>query len=216
MNSTKTLSAVEGLQNGNTTNEVIVQTVQLDLNMNEEKLCSEIHNSTSMVPTFFLDISTSTWSKAAARKMGIASLRSTTNLKESSAWKNLNSMEENIFITILTPEAIILHMIKDITNQYNYKSIVVIYDHTFSKTFELFYLSVSPTSLIQISEDAFRDYKIKNLKVRAIFWNSPTEQKVDSTFQELRQYGYSMTFFVIGSTKMLNQVLHHVSLVSYQ
>lgn len=68
--------------------------------------------------------------------MGIASLHSTSVSKsnrDKTGWRNLNEIEKSFLISVLTPEATIMHMIKDISTQFNYKSIVIIYDHTFSK-----------------------------------------------------------------------------------
>lgn len=74
--------------------------------------------------------------KQLARKMGIPSLRSTNIAKaqlDNSGWRNLNEIEKNLLVSVLLPEAVIIHMIKDIVEQFGYKSIVIIYDHTFGK-----------------------------------------------------------------------------------
>lgn len=55
---------------------------------------------------------------------------------------------------------------------------------------------------------------IKSVRIKSIYWNGPGEEEIEATFENLRRYGYSMTFFVLGSTSMLNQVLVHVSLCS--
>ncbi len=68
--------------------------------------------------------------------MGVASLHTTSvskSYRDKTGWRNLNEIEKGFLISVLTPEAVIMHMIKDISTQFNYKSIVIIYDQTFSK-----------------------------------------------------------------------------------
>lgn len=136
LESIKTKASIYGLRNANTTGKIEIQVLEVNDTWNERQLC-ERFQSHAWSP-FLLDISQSNLGKTVARKMGIPSLRATNQATRLAGWKNLNEIEENIFVSILTPEAIILHMIKDIANQYNYKSIVVIYDRTFRKCWSFF------------------------------------------------------------------------------
>lgn len=115
--------------------------------MSDAQLCQQINdykNGIIKFPTFYLDLSESILGKILARKMGIPSLR-TSNLaeaqQENHAWKNLNTIESNMYVTILKPEATILQMIKDIAEQFRLKHLVIIYDQTFSK-FRIFVLII--------------------------------------------------------------------------
>ena len=131
-------SALLGLQNANLTeNSFIMESITLDSSTTEESLCTRIFDVNPPLPTFLLDISHNcTVGKHLARKMGIVSLRSTSAskfLRDNSGWRNLNEIERGFLISVLTPEAVILHMVKDIASQFGYTSIVIIYDHTFSE-----------------------------------------------------------------------------------
>lgn len=73
-------------------------------------------------------------SKGFSRKFGVPTLRVSSETDcDSLRWKNLNLIEKELLVSILTPEASILHMLKDVADHYKYRSIVVIYDNTFSE-----------------------------------------------------------------------------------
>ena len=131
-------SAWLGLQSVNFTNELLtIESITLDSSINEEIICNRLFDSNPPLTTFLMDISqNSSLGKHLARKMGIATLRSTSfskSYRDNAGWKNLNENERGFLISVLTPEAVIMHMIKDISSQFGYKSIVIIYDHTFSE-----------------------------------------------------------------------------------
>lgn len=111
--------------------------------MNDGQLCERLFSTSSQsqsvyyrLPIFGLDLSESITAKIMARKMGIPSLRAGTwaqSQQDNLAWKNLNEIEENLYVSVLTPEATILQLIKDLSEQFQLKHIVIIYDQTFSK-----------------------------------------------------------------------------------
>lgn len=128
------------MQGANLMDALVIESIQLNSASNEESLCRSIFNApTGTVPmtTYLMDISqNSSIGKHLARKMGIASLRSTNfakSFRDKTGWRNLNQIEKNYLISVLSPEAVIMHMVKDISNQFGYKSIVLIYDSSMSK-----------------------------------------------------------------------------------
>lgn len=143
----RTLSSIEGLKsaNGNFDTEII----ELSSGMNDGQLCEKLFATSIQsqsvyyyrLPIFGLDLSESITGKIMARKMGIPSLRAGTwaqAQQDNLAWKNLNEIEENLYVSVLTPEATILQLIKDLSEQFQLKHIVIIYDQTFSKQIENF------------------------------------------------------------------------------
>lgn len=144
----RTRSSIEGLKSAN--GDFDTEIIELSSGMNDGQLCEKLFTTSSQLqsvyyrlPIFGLDLSESITAKIMARKMGIPSLRAGTwsqAQQDNLAWKNLNEIEENLYVSVLTPEATILQLIKDLSEQFQLKHIVIIYDQTFSKKkiFEIF------------------------------------------------------------------------------
>ncbi|KAH7642522.1 glutamate receptor [Dermatophagoides farinae] len=206
----RTLSSIEGLKsaNGNFDTEII----ELSSGMNDGQLCEKLFATSIQsqsvyyyrLPIFGLDLSESITGKIMARKMGIPSLRAGTwaqAQQDNLAWKNLNEIEENLYVSVLTPEATILQLIKDLSEQFQLKHIVIIYDQTFKK--------------------AIGGHVFKNLKHKEIYWSSMINNKtIEKTLDDLKyNYQYGETFFILGSISMLNrlvQMAHHRSMLRGQ
>ena len=190
-------------KNHNTTTitRMDIQYISLDDSVTEDNLCRRIFNESgsTMNTVYLMDISQNNLvAKHIARKMGIPTLRTSSSAsfstpqQENGGWRNLNEIEKNFLISVLTPEAVIVHLIKDISTEFGYKSIVVIYDQTF--------------------KSAFNGYKIKNIRLEAIYWPSLSdEESISDTFSQVRRNTFSLNIFVLGKTSTLNQVLAAVS-----
>ncbi|KAF7490853.1 Glutamate receptor 2 [Sarcoptes scabiei] len=205
--SNRTKSTLDGLNSSGPIDKLNL--INLASSLNDAEMCMKIFEEYSYridsndskplkirsqkIPTFILDIGESSISgKIMARKMGIPSLR-VGNLaqccQDNQAWKNLNQIEKNLFISILNPESIILHLIKDVAEQYKMKSIVVIYDQTFQK--------------------AISGFVFKNLKLREIYWPSlMSNETIEQTLNEMRASGTNgENFFILGSIETLNKLI---------
>lgn len=147
-----TEAALAGFHESNTSLET--QTIELSNQITENELCRTIFPvvANETAPVFMLDISKhSSVGKILARTMGVPCLKtSTSTTNEEIGWKSLNEVERSFLLTVLTPRAAILRMIKQVANHYRYKKVVIIYDESYSK------FTVEPMNII----DGFLNRKL--------------------------------------------------------
>ena len=115
-------------------NEVLIGDEDSSLN-----ICEQIFRDKTK-PTFVIDVTesaqTSPKVKNLVREMGIPTISTTYQLGSGILnWRNLDDIEKQYLIHVNQPGDTMPQMVKDMVNHYNYKTLAVYYDDSFSKKF---------------------------------------------------------------------------------